>query len=213
MTPYYKLGDTQLRTWADNFYQVATVNAAVLDLDPAELSSIDAARDAYVFALDNVAAARALSMGATATKNTEKGDLLDIVSLFANQFQSNPAVSDELIAELGLVVRGEGGGTVPLYPADGLTATGCSNGVNALKWQANGNEPGTTYLIQAAYDGTTDWEYVDVTTKTRYDDGDQTPGRSVLYRIIAKRSDDQAPPSNVAALYSGGGTAQTAQVA
>lgn len=204
MAAYYKLRDAQLRIWADNFYTVCSANAATLGLDLAELTSIDTARDQYVAALDNVAVARAMGLGATATKNTEKASLLDTIAVFANQFQSNPGVSQELIAELGLTVRGTGGGSVPLYPASGLTAVGCSDGLNRLKWAANGNESGTTYVIEAAFDGSVNWEYVDVSTSTRFDHTGQTPGRAVVYRIVATRSGFKAPPSNEAALYTGG---------
>lgn len=130
--------------------------------------------------------------------------LIALVATFANQFQANPAVPPELIAELGLTVRG-GGGSSPLFAPANLVADGCSNGINMLKWSANGNISGTQYIVEAAYDGTTDWDFVDVTTKSKFDHEGQTPGRPVVYRVYAKRAGQKSGFSNEATVYSGGG--------
>jgi hypothetical protein len=45
---------------------------------------------------------------------------------------------------------------------------------------------------------------VDSTTKTRFAHNGQTPGRPVVYRVVAKRAGQTAPPSNEAALYTNG---------
>jgi hypothetical protein len=198
---YYTLSDQDLRAWIDNFYTVAAANAATLGLDPLDLTAIDAARDQYVAALDAVVAVRAESKGKTANKNTERAQLTTLVATWANQFQANPAVSDQLIGELGLTVHSQGGGQQPVVPPSDLVAVGFSNGTNDLKWSTNGNEWPTSWVVEAEFDGSGVWEFIAVTTKTRFAHAPVTPGQPVQYRVRASRYGRVSMPSNVASVY------------
>lgn len=44
MADYNELSDGALQAWLTNFVAVATVNAVVLGLDPAEITALDAAQ-------------------------------------------------------------------------------------------------------------------------------------------------------------------------
>lgn len=201
MSLYYKVPKSQFGIWITNFQTVAAANAAALGLDPAELTSISNAKTEFNNALAAQETARAASIGATALADQEWGQALDLVASFNAQFQAIPGISPELLAELGLNVPGGGGGTVPVYAPSDLGVLGCSNGINTLKWSRNGNESGTVYVIEAAYDGTSDWQIVDNSTRTKYSHTGQEPGRFVRYRVIAQRGTTKSGPSNTASVY------------
>ncbi|MGE4216574.1 MAG: hypothetical protein AB7F50_05925 [Fimbriimonadaceae bacterium] len=175
-------------------------HAAALGLDPGELAAISDAKDDFVAAFASQEAARAVSIGATARADQEWRRSLDLVSSFNAQFQAIPGISPELLGELGLTVREEGG-SIPVFAPGELSALGSSNGVTSLRWQRNGNEAGTIYMIEVAYDGTSDWHLVDATTRPRYDHADQVPGRFTRYRVYAQRGSTKSPASNTAAVY------------
>lgn len=203
--PYYDMSKPELVGMVTTFASVAAANASQLSLDPAEITGINTQKTDFTNAVNDQLAAQAASAGAVAAANQEKADTVALLSQYNAEFKANPAVSDELIAQLGLPPRNHGGGSIPVYVPANLSALGCSNGVNALRWEANGNAQGTTYLIECAYDGTQDWEIVDASTVLKYDHEGQTPGRPAEYRVSAKRSSDRSAPSNTASIYSGGG--------
>lgn len=201
MASYYSIPKSQFGAWITNFQTVAAANAAALGLDPAELTSISDAKTQFNNAFAAQEAARAASIGATGLADQEWRQALDLVAAFNAQFQAIPGISPELLGELGLNVPGGGGGSVPVYTPSDLSALGCSNGVNSLKWKRNGNEGGTVYVIEAAYDGTNDWQIVDNATRTKYDHTGQEPGRFVRYRVTAQRGTTKSNPSGTASVY------------
>lgn len=204
--PYYEMSKPELVGMMTTFASVAAANTGALGLDPAEVTAINTQKTDYTTAFNDQLAAQAAASGTVAACDQEKADTIALLSRYNAEFKANPAVSDELIAQLGLPPRNQGGGSIPVYVPTNLSALGCSNGVNSLRWEANGNAQGTTYLIECAYDGTQDWEIVDASTVLRYDHEDQTPGRPVEYRVSAKRSSVRSAPSNTASIYSGGGS-------
>jgi hypothetical protein len=203
--PYYQMSKSELRVMMQAFASVAAANAATLGLNPANVTEINNQQTLYAATVTEQQNAQAAARGAVADCTAEKADTIELIGRYAAIFKANPAVSDELIAQLGLPPRNNGGDHLPVYDPANLAATGCSNGVNKLNWERNGNFPGVTYLIEAAYDGTTDWELIDAVSKTRYEHTDQTPGREVSYRVFAKRRNLKSGPSNTATIYLGGG--------
>lgn len=201
MSVYYNVPKSQFGAWITNFQTVAAANATALGLDPAELTSISDATTEFNNSFAAQETARAAAIGATALADQGWRQALDLVASFNAQFQAIPGISPELLAELGLSVPGGGGGTVPVYAPSDLSALGCSDGINTLKWNRNGNESGTVYVIEAAYDGTSDWQIVDNSTRIRYSHSGQEPGRFVRYRVIAQRGATKSGPSNTAAVY------------
>lgn len=211
--PYYKMSKAELRAMMQTFTTVATANATPLGLSPAQISEIGGQNTLFNTSLNDQTAAQATARGAVADCTTERSDTIDLISRFAAIFKANPAISDELIAQLGLPPRNQGGDHLPVYDPTNLSALGCSNGVNELKWNKNGNFAGVTYVIEAAYDGTTDFEIIDLSTTTKFEHFDQTPGREVVYRVFARRRNIRSGYSNTAVIYAGGGQQALLKVA
>ena len=200
---YYRVPKSQFQAWMANFQSVAAQNALPLQLDPAELSELATTNTQFAAAFNAQETARAAAKGATAFCDQEWNEALAVVSKYNALFQAIPGISPDLLGELGLTVPG-GGGTVPVYSPTNLSALGCSNGVNTLKWDRNSNESGTTYVIEAAYNGTNTWQIVDTATRTKFDHTDQTPGQFVRYRVYAKRGQTKSNPSGTASVYDPG---------
>lgn len=200
-TDYLPAKDGDFRTWLNNFYTVCANNASTLGLTAAELTTIDAAASNFSAALDANLAAQSAARGARADKVDARADTTRTVRGFVREFQANPAVTDVLKGQLGITIpdttRTK---TPPNVPLD-LTAAGWSNGVNTLKWNRNGNPQGTQFVIEARYGSSANWEFVDVTTKAKYDHEGQAPGRMVGYRVWAKRHEAKSGYSNEAVVY------------
>ncbi|MGE0000752.1 MAG: hypothetical protein AB7F50_03170 [Fimbriimonadaceae bacterium] len=203
MSTYYNVKKVEFGPWISNFSTVCAANAAALELNPAELTEISTATSQFNAAITAQQTARANAIGATALSDLEWAEAKAVVGKFNAMFQAIPGISPELLGELGLTVPG-GGGSVPVYMPSELSALGCSNGVNTLRWQRNGNETGTIYVVEAAYDGTSDWQIVDNVTRTRFDHADQEPGRFVRYRVFAQRGSTKSAPSGTASVYDPG---------
>jgi hypothetical protein len=203
MSTYYNVKKAQFGPWITNFATVCAANVSALELNPAELAEINSATSQFNAALAAQQTARAAAIGATALADQEWAEAKAVVGKFNAMFQAIPGISPELLGELGLTVPG-GGGTVPVYSPSELSALGCSNGVNTLRWNRNGNESGTIYVVEAAYDGTSDWQIVDNVTRAKFDHADQEPGRFVRYRVFAQRGSTKSAPSGTASVYDPG---------
>ncbi|MCC6403424.1 MAG: fibronectin type III domain-containing protein [Fimbriimonadaceae bacterium] len=204
MPSFYQVKKSAFGAWITNFHTVASANATPLGLSPADLTLITNTKTEFVNSFNAQESARAASIGATAMCDQEWGDAVAIVSGFNARFQAIAGISPELLGELGLNVPGGGGGSIPVFAPSDLSGLGCSNGVNQLKWSRNGNESGTVYVIEAAYDGTNDWEIVDNSTRPKFDHTGQTPGRFVRYRVFAQRGTTKSNPSGTVSIYDPG---------
>lgn len=212
--PFYTMTKSELRTMMQTFTTVATANSAALGLTPGNLTEISGQNTLYNTSLNDQTAAQAVAKGAVADCTLEKKDTVDLLSKFNAIFKANPAVTDELIDQLGLPPRSDGGDHLPVFVPTNLAGMGCSNGVNSLKWANGGNAKGVNYVVEASYDNGGTWEIVDVVTTIKMDHYDQTPGQPVSYRVYAKRRNLKSAPSNVATIYqSGGGQALNLQAA
>lgn len=213
--PYYHMSKPELRVMFNTLSTVAAANTGALGLSPAQLTEIQNQNTLFATSVTDQQNAQAAARGAVADCTTERADSIELIGRYAAMWKANPAVSDELIAQLGLPPRNQGGDHLPVFAPADLAALGCSNGVNSLKWNRNGNFSGVSYVIEAAYDGTTDWEIVDVSSLTKFDHADQVPGREVAYRVYARRRNIESAPSNTAIVYlsGGGGEALTMQAA
>ncbi|MBL8066157.1 MAG: fibronectin type III domain-containing protein [Chthonomonadaceae bacterium] len=203
--PFYEMSKSELRTMMQTFTTVATANAAALGLSPAQITEIGGQNTLFNTSLNDQTAAQAAAKGAVADCTLEKGDTVNLLRRFNAIFKANPAVSDELLDQLGLPPRNQGGDHLPVFAPTNLAALGCSNGVNSLTWNNGGNFPGVNYVVEASLDKGASWDIIDVVTTTKMEHFDQTPGVEISYRVYAKRRNIKSAPSNVAIIYQSGG--------
>ncbi|MEQ1933320.1 MAG: hypothetical protein ABL962_05505, partial [Fimbriimonadaceae bacterium] len=182
-----------------NFAAVSEANATELSLSLAEIGEIELATTNYNNAFTASNAAKAASHGATATKRTNRTTSEATARKFAKMFLANTALSQDLLAELGLNVVPQPIG--PVSTVTDVSVAGYSNGTNKLSWNRAGNAQGTMFMIEAKIGTSTTWVQVGGTTKKAFTHSGQTPGVQVIYRIIAQRNTVSAEPSNTAIVY------------
>ncbi len=201
MSSYNNMPDAQFLTFAENFVSVAELNATPLGIDEGQIGQMTTALNQYGSALTGQANAHDAAKAATITKKAKKAAMLDIVRLYANQWQANPSISSTLKQELGLPIHDTTPTPRPVFtPSDLYVRTICS-GTNWLRWNRSGNFPYTSFEIQYSYDEPNAWQWLDVTTRSEFRHIGQTPGRAVYYRVRAKRPTGVSDWSNVGVAY------------
>ncbi|MBL8065518.1 MAG: hypothetical protein JNM34_06630 [Chthonomonadaceae bacterium] len=199
---YNKLPDAQLSDWLANFATVAAANAAALGLTPTQVTSINTANTAFSGTMAAKIAAENAAKVATLNKNDQRLSSLVVIRTFANQFQANPSIPDSLIQALGLNLRTDDPTPRDVFQPLGLVAMGCDQ-LNSLKWDKNGNFPGTIYMIEWQQPGGA-WEILTATTSAKFEHEGTTAGEQVSYRVYAQRGNKKSLPSNVSTVFSGG---------
>ncbi len=204
MATYYRLPEVQFRPWFSNFVTTAAANALTLGLDPGQVTALTAANTDYQSAVAAYSAAHDSAKAATTTKNAQYNAALQLVQLYANQWQIDPSVSDTLKQQLGLNIRDTVPSPRPIYPVTQVSGTGNSVGTVKLRWDRNGNLPGCNYMVQSRPVGGTDWTLVTATTRTRLALGEQ-PLSATEYRVVTERRGNFSEPSDSVVVYGVGG--------
>ena len=198
---YYPANNAEFLIWLINFIAVATANKAALGLSNEQISALSTLQTDFGAQLnDQQAKKEAATAATTLVKGSRKFLNSEIGSLNAI-FKANKNVAADLIESLGLNANGDSAvSSVPVAPVD-LVVTGLSNGTNTLKFGGGGNNRRTNYIIEAKIGDSANYVFVAVTTKTRYEHKNQTPGVRVFYRVKAVRGDLESAYSNEAVIY------------
>lgn len=202
--------DPGLVTFAGNYNAVSIDNATELGLSAPELAALDLAVTEFDEAYAAVLAAKYAYEGAVAQKNIVRSALTTVIRTYTREFKSNPSVSEDTLGKLGVLVSNPSG---PVTAVTNLSAIGCSNGENQLRWNRNGNGKGTQFIIEAKYGASTAWQLVDVVTATRYAQQGQTPGVQVTYRVTSIRAGVRSQPCDPFVLYPSSGSNSFLQAA
>jgi hypothetical protein len=200
-------GEAQFNTWLQNFSTKCVANDTILDLSAPDLFEIQTDAENYTNSYVAQAAAKDALKGATAERNTNRKSATAMARAYAKRFKSNPAVSDQLLGELGILSSSTSG---PVVTVTALDVMGCDNGVNKLTWDRNGNATGTTFIIEFSKNGGTTWSFAGAVSKVTFSHEGQAPGQTTWYRVISNRaSTSSAPTAPVVAYPSGGETTLT----
>lgn len=213
MSNYNDMSDADFLVFYNNLTTVAAANVTPLGLSPADVTTLNTAKTNYTNGLNGRVAAADAAKAATITKNSTKVAALNLVRLWANQWQNDPAVSDELKSQLGLPIHDETPSPRPIFTCTQLSATGYSNGVNKMRWFRNGNLYGASFVVEFSRDNGTTWSIAGVSTKASFDHLNQPPV-ATLYRVRTERRGLSSPPTDpVALFFEGGETIQLQQAA
>jgi hypothetical protein len=192
--------DGDLDSALANFSAVCAANAAKLGLAAPDLAEISDAATNFHSAFNASTAAKAAAHGAVEAKNTQKATSKSVISEWAKQFRANPAVEDELLADLMLPPHSTPGSeTTPTIPL-ALVASANGDGVVNLKWNRNGNIQGTQFVIERRTSPSGTWTILDTSTRRTYVTM-ATPGQYVAFRVSAKRNGMTSPASTPAVLW------------
>lgn len=201
MGNYNKMPDAQFRQFTENFVNVAEANAEALGLSIGAIAQLENAQIAFGDALTAQVNAIDAAKAATSLKRQQKCAMLDLVRLYANQWQANPTISDELKQQLGLPIHDKSPTPRSVFPPSDLYVRAISSGTNWLRWDRNENFPQTVFEIQCSYDVPNNWQWIEVTMKTDFRHTGQTPGRTVFYRVRANRPTGVSAWSNIGVAY------------
>ncbi len=201
MTDFFPRADGKITPWLTNFTTVANANLTTLGLAAADVTLITNDTTAYMNALNSVTAAKvALKQAVLAKKAAEKKAGTDVRTL-SRKIQGNAGVTPALKAQLGLTPRtGARTKPSPVIPAT-INASGSSDGYNVVTWSTIENPRGTVYIVEAATSTSLGWVQVGAVTKARFVHSAQTPGATVMYRVIATRSNMASQPTGSVTVY------------
>ncbi len=199
MKPFYRLTDSDLRSWMANFVTQCNYLGGSLGLNASDLAAIQAAADDFGAQLEALEVARTLAKSTTIDKDVQRDSTETTVRKYANRFRANPNVTDSMLVALGLPDRNTAS-TVPLYVPTSLEAVSAATGRNVLKWKRAGNKPGATFVVEVRF-GNGDWVLAGATPSAIFESEGNPVGTPTFYRVYAQRDGRRSDYSEVVALY------------
>lgn len=195
---YLPDGENQFRTWFNNFIAQCSVYDAELGLSSQQFAELSGLNTTYATKLDANAAAKEALKASTTGKNNARQAASQSIRSYAKLWKSNPAIDPEILNKLGIVGSTTSG---PVTIVTNLTVNGCSDGVNKLTWNRNGNAQGTNFIIESKVQGSANWFFTASTTKSSFNHTNQIPGEQIWYRVISTRAGVNAGPCTPASAY------------
>lgn len=191
--------DSLFGPWASNFASVAAANVTTLQLTTGQATALTTLSNKFETAYTNSQVAKVNAKGKVGAKNIARGDCEEMIRSVAKVINASNTIPETLKADLGITISPSPIG--PVTSPSSLVANGFDNGQNKLSWKRNGNAPRTAFLIEVKYGATGPWQFVAITSKTRFVHEGQTPGQMTTYRVFAQRNDFQSGASNLAVIY------------
>ena len=174
---------------------------AELGLSPAELLEIQEAAVSNREGQQDWLHAIGLAQGAQTRKQERQRAAKHVVAKYAKMFRANEEISDAVLAGLMLAPHNPARPKSPVNQVEGLVGTANGQGFVKLKWNPNGNQPRTQYLVQIRHAPSEPWTVLGLTTRTRFSH-QALPGVYVGFRVIACRGERKAEPSIPISLWS-----------
>lgn len=173
-------------------YGVTTSEFTVLETDSGNFNTA-------VIESDNLDAAK---KAATQNKRTRKTKLGTTATNLAKKIYANVAVTDQMLAAIGLSPRASGSTrTTPKTPTD-FIATPQTNGEVNFKWKRNGNTAGVIFNIQQQTEN--GWITIYATSRVREKLMGFPSGVEAFFRVTAQVNGQTSGPSNEAVIYAEG---------
>lgn len=200
-TDFLPRDDAALEQWLENFATVCVELRASLGLSEEEVATVLEESNGFKESMRAVVQAKAAYLGAVAGKNSQRSEASQTIRSLARRLKANPIASPEALRQLGILHKSSEG---PVRTVKELTVVGNSNGINLLQWNRNQNSARTTFIVECAQGLSDVWEIVDVTSTTRFEHRDQTPGVFLRYRVRSIRAGKSSPPTDPVSIYSDG---------
>lgn len=143
--------------------------------------------------------ADAARKAATQNKSTRKTSTVTFISNLAKKIYANTAVTDQMLANIGLAPRPVNGGrTTPKTPTDFVASTEV-NGDVKFSWKRNGNSMSAVFNLQQ-WSGT-EWVTIAAVPRTRITLSGFPIGEAQTFRVFAWLNNLQSAPSNAFTIY------------
>jgi len=192
--------DGLFNEWGINFKDKTFTHQVALGLSPAQFAEIEDAANAFTAAYEASQEAKSNAHALVTTKDEVRAASEAVFRTYGQMIVNNPGVSTTLKGQLNLTIAPTPSGPVAT-PLD-LSVAGTANGFNSLKWNRNGNNYTTTFIIEAKIGSATEWAQIGATTKASFATGGNAPGVEARYRVWAIRGSETSEPSNEAVVYS-----------
>jgi hypothetical protein len=196
-----KLSNSAFKELLNNIFTKANGNEAEFFLTPALVGQVKTSRDTIDIKIADQTAKLAAAKASTTDLGLTRKEGNALISLVKRTMKSNANFSLAKYVEFGFDEDDLTPSAITPETVLDLSAKGASNGTNTLKFNRNGNKPGTIFLIEAKIGDAPDYIIVGTTTKTTFEHKGQKPGVKVVYRVRAQRGDDVSEPSNEAVVY------------
>jgi hypothetical protein len=201
MTPFYKLKDSELTHWLDNFVTNVTSSPAYYGLTQAQADQLVTDYQSWNTYYPAYLSAQQAAKVATLQKDEQRDSIVAFISQVANMIKARPTVTDANILELGLLPRkGTPGPRVPVTPTD-LVATPKSSGEIVLRWSRGANTPTTQYTVETSETPNGPWFPAAFAVGVRVTTPAYAIGVPRFFRVFATRSGQDSDPSEPVVVY------------
>lgn len=188
----------------ENFKNVATANAAALGLSEPQVAQITAAAAEIASAYESWTTAVASAKAVLVTKDETFADTKALIDSFAKLFRADNGIPDALLAELAVAPHiPTRSFNAPVTPT-GFTGSATANGQITLKWKREGNTSSTQFIVESATSDAGPWTLATITNSTKAT-LQATPGQFITYRVVAKKGNDVADPTDAFSFWVGSG--------
>lgn len=168
-----------------------------------QVTSLETTKTSLSNGIQTASDTKAAYHAAIQAKAVSKHGLVGSIAAIAKTVYANPAVTDTMLAAIGLAPRPSTRTRHdPLTPTM-FIATPSVDGNVAMQWNKNGNVAFTTYLIEQL--GANGWFFVKSVSGSRALLSGYAPGTTVSFRVVAWRVGVSSAPSNVSTIYPAGG--------
>jgi hypothetical protein len=197
---YIPRSDSAFDSWLKNLAAKCEIYSEELGLSSQTLKQIQDYAQEFSEDVRSVSDAKVTLASRIAGKDQTRRNATDFGRSIARQVKSIPNLPPSISADLGVL---QPSSQTQLASVRGLNVIGYSKGVNSLKWRRGENSKGTLFVIEYQFSEGEPWHFADVVTRTNYEHAGQIPGRTMFYRVTAKRAKKQSAPSPSAVVYPG----------
>jgi len=201
MADYLPTTVGSLIQWADRWVSVLTANPADFALSAPAVADSAALVAAFKTSVAELNALKNQLKAAASKQRSAQAAMEKDLRAKGRYILASPNVDNAHRRLAGYKIRDtKPTDSIPI-PVIGLAAFGGGDGVNHLRWDTNGNKPGTHYNIEAKIGDSQYWVMVGHTAAKRWKHKGQTPGVRIVYRICSQRGQLISTPSNLAIVY------------
>lgn len=198
-----KLPDVILHQRVGEATTVLIEQFASYGLTEDEVEVVDDANSQFDERINTAALLENDRKAAVAAKDAKREEVLDSFLPIVKKLYANPAVSDQMLAKIGLAERPTmGRRSTPQAPTQ-LDAVAFANGSVKLRWNRNGNTTATVFTIWASTPAG-GWAQAWTGTTTRVTLNGFTPGVERSFKVTASVNNRTSADSNVETIYFGG---------
>ncbi|MEQ1822150.1 MAG: fibronectin type III domain-containing protein [Fimbriimonadaceae bacterium] len=187
-------GDSELLAAAPNFSNICNSSKTVLGMSATDITDLQTAVTNFTTQYNAWIAARAALKNTYDQKRLAKAALKASVNRWAKAFRANPAVPAPLLAQLLVAPHAPTRSTQVAHQPMNFHGTSTYLGAISLRWNRNGNKPGTQFLVEYRLTPTGSWLTAGTTLKSKFTYQSQ-PGKFIEFRVKAVRSGTISAPS------------------